>query len=507
MARLALEIHDGGLVALADGDEQLRLESPGVALWDGRRLMVGATAEGRARLRPKDVHRRFWQELSLAPLGPPFPDSWTVAELVHAHLEAVWQEVHEGVESVLLVASGGFSGKQLGLVLGIARSLKIPVRGLVDTALSAALPVAFDRPRGRLLHLDLHQHRAVLTEIERHRELARGRIEVEDRVGWVPLQDLWARHIADVFIHATRFDPLYDAELEQILYHQIPRWLGEVEHRDTIIPRLEGPGGEMSVELEREPLVQAASEEYDHLIRLVQRLATRDDPPTLLLSSHAARLPHLARQLQSITGGEVIELASDASVRGALLGRSAVETSVGELANDETLPYVVRLPTEAEKSGPIVRPVESTTGTVNTGAMLKNMTPTGAAVAADMAGLDPSSGAPAGSESGGSEPHPTHVLHRGQAYAIGSGPYWLGTQPAQDGRGLVLTGATAGISRRHLKLEVRQGELVLEDHSTYGTWLNGERVRGPAIVASGASIRLGSPGIEVQVIYVPGAST
>lgn len=482
MARLALEIHDGALVASADGEEHLRLESPGVALWDGRRLMIGSTAEARSRLRPKDVHRRFWQELSLAPLEPPFPETWTVAELVHAHLEAVWQELQEGVDSVLLVASGAFSGKQLGLVLGIARSLKIPVRGLVDTALSAALPVAFDRPRGRLLHLDLHQHRAVLTEIERHRELARGRIEVDNEVGWVPLQDLWARHIADVFIQATRFDPLYDAELEQILYHQIPSWLRELKTREALIPRLEGPGGEMSVELERRPLVQAAAAEYDKLIRLVQRISHRDEPSTILLSSHTARLPLLAQQLRAVTGSDVLELDAAASVRGALLGRSAVETSVGELANDETLPYVVRLPTEVEKSGPIVRPLESEAGTQR----LRDTAPA--------AGSDEEK-----------EPHPTHILYRGRAHPIGVGPFVLGTQHASDGRGLMLTGATAGISRRHLVLEVLRGELVLDDRSTYGTWLDGERVQQPTVVRSGALIRLGSPGIEVQAIHVPGA--
>ena len=476
MSKLALEIHDVGLTALADDGPELRAESPGVALWDGYRLVVGATAEGRSRLRPKEVQRRFWQELSLAPLGKPFPASWTVAELVHAHLEAVWEEVHEGVDSVLVVASGAFSGKQLGLLLGLARSLKIPVRGLVDTALSAALPAAFDLPRGRLLHLDLHQHRAVLTEIERRRELARGRIEVDDTVGWVGLQDLWARHISGVFIEATRFDPLYDSELEQILYHQMVRWLDQLKHSEVTIPRLEGPSGEMSVELQRDHLVAAAQPQYDALVALVGRLVSGGELPTLLLSSHVARLPSLADRLRREFGTDVLELDSAAPVRGALLGRSAVETSVGELANDETLPYVVRLPTEVERSGPIVHVRDSQTGSFKVG------------------GVDDQSP---------DDPPPTHILHRGMAYPIGDGPFALGTQPAPGGRGLVLSGSTAGISRRHLFLELRNGRMVLEDRSTYGTWIGDQRVEGQAVLSSGDRIRLGSPGIEVQAIRVP----
>lgn len=484
MAKLALEVHDCGLLAVADDDPRIRVESPGVALWSGGRLVMGASAEARSRLHPKDVHRRFWQNLSLAPLGPPFPSSWTVAELVHAHLEAVWQEVRDDIDSVLVVVGGAFSSKQLGLLLGIARSLKMPVRGLVDTALSAALPVAFDLPRGRLLHLDLHQHRAVLTEIERRGELERGRIEVDDSVGWVDLQDTWARHIASVFIQSTRFDPLYNAELEQILYHQMSRWLAELKRSEVTIPRLEGPSGEMSVELERDATVAAADEAYNKLVRLVQRVCRQgDEPTTLLLSSHAARLPLLAERLQRYVAADVSELEAAAAARGALLGRSAVEKSAGEAADDETLPYVVRLPAEADKSGPIVRPVAAPTGGPQVGAR----------------------GAVAGDEASDSEtPAPTHLLHLGVAYPVSTEPFVLGTQAVSSGFGLKLTGAIAGISRRHLVVRRRGGRLELEDHSTYGTWVQNERVNGRRVLAVGDRIRLGSPGIEVQVIRVTG---
>ncbi len=44
--------------------------------------------------------------------------------------------------------------------------------------------------------------------------------------------------------------------------------------------------------------------------------------------------------------------------------------------------------------------------------------------------------------------------------------------------------------------------MVVEDHSTYGSHLNGERVAGRAALVAGDRLRLGSPGIEIELIAV-----
>jgi len=43
---------------------------------------------------------------------------------------------------------------------------------------------------------------------------------------------------------------------------------------------------------------------------------------------------------------------------------------------------------------------------------------------------------------------------------------------------------------------------VVEDHSTHGSFLNGQRVQGTADLAEGDRLRMGSPGIEVRLIRV-----
>jgi pSer/pThr/pTyr-binding forkhead associated (FHA) protein len=58
----------------------------------------------------------------------------------------------------------------------------------------------------------------------------------------------------------------------------------------------------------------------------------------------------------------------------------------------------------------------------------------------------------------------------------------------------------AGVSRRHCTLVSEGGELVLIDHSRFGTFLNGERVSERARVYAGDRIRIGDPGMELSLI-------
>jgi len=44
------------------------------------------------------------------------------------------------------------------------------------------------------------------------------------------------------------------------------------------------------------------------------------------------------------------------------------------------------------------------------------------------------------------------------------------------------------------------GAIVLEDLSTWGTFVNDERVEGKAVVVAGDRVRLGSPGIELLLV-------
>ena len=97
---------------------------------------------------------------------------------------------------------------------------------------------------------------------------------------------------------------------------------------------------------------------------------------------------------------------------------------------------------------------------------------------------------------------PSHLLYRGQAVALDGDALTIGTAVAAASRVLNVTGATAGVSRSHCTV-LRQGkDLVVFDHSSYGTWLNDERVAHRARLKAGDRLRLGAPGIVLELIAI-----
>ena len=93
----------------------------------------------------------------------------------------------------------------------------------------------------------------------------------------------------------------------------------------------------------------------------------------------------------------------------------------------------------------------------------------------------------------GAAPDPR--AHRGIARTpSAAGRLALGTAPPAGVRGLALRGDTTGVSRHHCTLQAADGEGVVEDHSSGGTFVNGERVVRPRGAAGGRSASPGKPG-------------
>jgi pSer/pThr/pTyr-binding forkhead associated (FHA) protein len=95
----------------------------------------------------------------------------------------------------------------------------------------------------------------------------------------------------------------------------------------------------------------------------------------------------------------------------------------------------------------------------------------------------------------------THVIVDGVAHAIGEGGLALGTSPPAESRGLALGGD--GVARHHCTLRTADGEAVVEDHSSEGTYVNGERVRGRAALRIGDRVRVGT--LELLAVAVEDA--
>ena len=467
MARaLAFDVTDAGVLGVGEGGVLVG-PSPGYALVEEGSLLVGPEALARARLRPRFVMSRFWERLDAVPLGRPFPDGLTAADLVHAHLRSLWADVGAETAEVVLAVPGFHTSEALGRLLGITQALGIPVVGLVDAAVAAA---AVGFPGERLLLADVHLHRATVTELRQGEEIVRERVATIERWGLEEVNDALARRIAQAFVHKTRFDPFHAAETEQALHDRLPGWLERLGREDRVALSLSGGGRDHEVEVERAEVEEWARKYAEELAQKVSLLKHPGEPTTLLVSAHAARIPGLVARLAAMRGSEVVLVPEQAAAAGALREHETLRAVKGGLRL-----FVTRL----ERREPM--PEEGSPGV---GAVLRPPP-----VASDDVPV-PFGGAV----------RPTHVLLGHRARALTAEPLVVGTAPPEGSRGLRLAGETAGVSRAHCRFFGVGGEVVLEDLSTYGTFVNGEQIVGRAVVFSGDRVRVGSPGQELVLI-------
>ena len=95
---------------------------------------------------------------------------------------------------------------------------------------------------------------------------------------------------------------------------------------------------------------------------------------------------------------------------------------------------------------------------------------------------------------------PTHLLFGDVAWRIGEEELVIGAQADGGARQLVVGGDMPGVSRRHCAVRRMNGQCVVEDHSRFGTFLNGHRIDGSTVLQVGDSLRVGTPGYEFLLI-------
>lgn len=328
--RLTVELADAGLIALPEEGEAAA-PSPGFAIVDGGHITVGSQAAARARMAPRRLHTRFWQEISTEALGRPFPRQLRAADLAWAHLAEIWRETGRGVDSVILVLSGGRNEDRLGLMLGVARSAGLPVDGLVDAAVAASVRHDGDRP---LLHVDLELHRAVLTVLQPGPR--RRAVLTSDRVGIAAVHDTWLRLLAGLFLKHTRFDPFHSAASEQELFDRLPATLRQLGRRSSIPVTLAENQKTFTIELDRDRIESAAEAHYHEIDELVESSLSHE-PGVVLLTARAAAMPGLRKRIAALTGLEVTELPLAAAAAGAHQYADRI------VARGEALPLVTDL--------------------------------------------------------------------------------------------------------------------------------------------------------------------
>ena len=94
---------------------------------------------------------------------------------------------------------------------------------------------------------------------------------------------------------------------------------------------------------------------------------------------------------------------------------------------------------------------------------------------------------------------PTHILYGDRAYPLSPKPLIIG-QGASDDVTIRINDQATGISPKHCTLQLRGNDVILVNHSTGGTLLDGTTVSETAVVRLGQTIRIGTPGEELRFI-------
>jgi molecular chaperone DnaK (HSP70) len=447
MSVFAIEINDCGLLAgNADG---WRDAGAGYALVDDGRILVGDEARSQARLRPREVHNRFWRDLGTSASSP----GASPADLACEQLRQVWQESGRSEsDAAIFIVPGYFDRQALGLLLGIAGEAGIPARGLVDAAVAAAVSVPGQRA---VLHLDIHLHASLVTEIQADDRFRRGELQVSDGLGLTKLEQSWIAAIAEAFVRQTRFDPLHHASTEQLLFERLWGWLEAIGESSELEMQLEYGDRRLNATITVRQLLDAVEPQYQRLVRLVESLRASRGIDRLQLTHRTASLPGLVDLLKATTAAEIQSLEPAASVIGA------VARSEHILSEADAVRFVTTLPRTSSASAERV-----------------------------VASPDDDDG----------RSDPTHLLQGAVAFLISEVPLEIGMAPSGDHRQVVIRDQTEGVSRSHCLVYRKQGDVVVEDASRYGTFVNDRRVSGSAVLRAGDVLRIGSPGSRLLLV-------
>ena len=447
MSLLAADINDAGITVL--NESAVLYREPGFALLDEDGLTTGLDAYRFARVKPRHIHDHYWSQLTTVPLPDQRFTHLSAADLTSRQLEQLWQKVGSEGDRLVIAVPAYMQTENLGLLLGICNELGIPVAGLVDAAVAATRR---EYRNAALVHVDMSLHSALLTRIGQAGQVQVEKTAVVEDSGLVALYDSWIKTIAEAFVQQSRFDPLHTAETEQMLLDRMPGWLSVAASGGKVPVEIEYQGIGHAAEIDSLELVSAAAPVYQRIVAQLRAMFRADDTPATQLTDRAAAMPGLADMLKARVGGDVFLLESGATARGLLTRCRDFEAGQGRVSLVRQLPW-------------------------------------------DQSAIEVHA-----AEASGSGGQPTHVLHENTAFAIGEVPLNVGSQAVAGQRWIELERNMPGVSRQHCSLALESGQCVVRDFSRYGTFLNGHKLEGSAVLQVGDLLRLGTPGYELRLI-------
>ena len=453
MHPFAIELDDRVVCFARDGQV---LSSAPSAVWDGSTGdLAGTNAWNAVRRYPTATSTRHLGSL----LGEPVATDRSIALVAAELVRRLAAQAPMSGESVWIVAPARASQRGLSAVLAIARNLSLPVDGFVDAAVASVSALGLERSA---IVLEIGMHHIAATYADRDgAQVRRRRTALTERGGLMAFYQGWLELVSATMVRRTRFDPLHDAATEQQLFDSLATWAREAALEGSVRAALNKGAARFEVTLTRDQFAQVGQPLHREIARLLHELRPAGAPLTLVVPSMIAHLPGLRDELEQFGDCELVGIPD---------GFAAAVTSRLDLpqrASEDPVRLLRRLPSSAqEQSG------------------------AGSGISRDMLGSRRSRSA-----------SPSHLLLNGQVYAVAGEALVMGRAPVGP-RTITLPDGLAGVSRRHCTLAPEGSELALLDHSSFGTFVNGERVAERVRVRAGDRVRLGDPGVELAFIAV-----
>jgi hypothetical protein len=450
---LAIEINDRALALASQG--RVLSSAPSVVFDGSGTEPAGSLAWQEFRRQPTKTSSRHLHDLARKDLYTERALAIFSAELrqrLQAHPPAADARIW-------LAAPAQFEARGLGTVLGLAQKLSVQVDGCVDAAVASVAGLGIERSA---LVVELGLHHVAATAVDGGSVARRRRAVVSERGGLIELYEAWLDLISTAMVKRTRFDPLHDAATEQQLFDAVPGLARQVASTGSAVAVVNTGNESFDTTLTRDQFVNAGQAVYREVMRVLHELRPAGAPVTLVMPRAAAELPGLREAFEQFAGCDLVALAD---------GFAAMATSLFELpasSSGETVPLLRRIPT-------------------------RTIAASGAMVTRIQLGSVEARSAEA-----------SHVLYAGKAFSLGRDAIVVGRAPG-GANAIVLPEGLAGVSRRHCTFVRDGGETMLVDHSSYGTFVNGERVSERVRVHAGDRVRIGEPGVELSLIAV-GAS-
>ncbi len=341
----------------------------------------------------------------------------------------------------------------LGKLLAQLRAAGFAVQGFVDRA---ALLAAWLELSTQLVVLDLSRQQISISVASAEGESAALRRQVALPGGERALHAAWLELARATLVQQTRFDPLHDQRGESHLRAELSRLAAEAQHSGQASLAIDTGSGELMLTLTRDQLAEAAAPVLRPLAAALQSLSAASAGSALLVPESLLGIPGFDSALTSARFTRTYRFADELAAGAAAL------LPITALVSGGAVPYRTQLQRLAQAA------------------------PADALVPLQLSGRDPDVMA-------------THVVYRGRALPITAAGVVIGRDPG-DAAGLRLPEGLAGLSRRHCTLRRDGGRSQVIDHSSHGSFLDGARVRGRALLAAGSILKLGEPGIELALV-------